>query len=88
VIGMKGPEFLSLSAEDSTDCGGPHPNEAQMPMVYDLTTGFPVAWMTLLPKGVKAATDSSADVITLGLITWEPLQTMAIRQRPTSARSI
>jgi hypothetical protein len=79
-VTMKGPSFLSLTANDSTYCGGPHPDSAQFPMVYDLSTGRPVGWLKLLPPQAKESTDSGADGTPLGLVIWEPLQKLALAQ--------
>ncbi|MBE7246128.1 MAG: hypothetical protein INR63_14365 [Actinomycetospora chiangmaiensis] len=46
---MRGPRFLSIAITDDTFCGGAHPNVSTMSIVYDLTTGTPVDWTTLLP---------------------------------------
>lgn len=49
---MRGPRFLSFVITDSWLCGGPHPNSNTMSIVYDLTTGAPVDWTTLLPASL------------------------------------
>jgi hypothetical protein len=49
---MRGPRFLSLTITDSVYCGGAHPNASTMSIVYDLTTGAPVDWTTLLPPAL------------------------------------
>lgn len=46
---MRGPRFLSFSINDSAFCGGAHPSYGTMAIVYDLTTGSPVDWTSLLP---------------------------------------
>ena len=75
---MRGPGFLSLVIADSAACGGPHPNNGTMAIVYDLTTGAPVDWAKLLPAalvgkqalrenwdGVRMVTLSSARLLAL-----------------------
>jgi hypothetical protein len=49
---MRGPRFLSFVIFDSGFCGGAHPNSGTMSIVYDLTTGAPVDWTTLLPPSL------------------------------------
>ncbi len=49
---MRGPRFLSLTITDNVFCGGGHPNASTMAIVYDLTTGAPVDWTTLLPPAL------------------------------------
>ncbi|MEL6060350.1 MULTISPECIES: hypothetical protein [unclassified Methylobacterium] len=46
---MHGPRFLSVEIADDMFCGGAHPSTGLMAIVYDLTTGAPVDWATLLP---------------------------------------
>ncbi len=49
---MRGPGFLSLVIADSAACGGPHPNNGTVAIVYDLTAGTPVDWAKLLPAAL------------------------------------
>ncbi len=49
---MSGPVFLSFTIADSIDCGGAHPDSAMMSIVYDLRSGQPVDWTTLLPPSL------------------------------------
>lgn len=49
---MRGPRFLSYVISDSWSCGGAHPSSNTMSIVYDLTTGAPVDWTTLLPASL------------------------------------
>jgi hypothetical protein len=60
---MRGPRFLSYVINDSMSCGGPHPNSGTTAIVYDLTTGAPVDWTTLLPPALsgKVALETQAD---------------------------
>ncbi|WP_375382954.1 hypothetical protein [uncultured Sphingomonas sp.] len=51
-VTMRGPEFLSYLTSDDVDCGGAHPNTALAAIVYDLRSGAPVDWTTLLPTSL------------------------------------
>ena len=51
-VPMSGPEFLSYLVTDEVDCGGAHPNEGHSAIVYDLRSGAPVDWTTLLPPSL------------------------------------
>jgi len=48
-VPMKGPRFISYEITDNVFCGGAHPSIGTMAIVYDLVTGSPVDWTTLLP---------------------------------------
>lgn len=52
-VTMRGPEFLSFMVEDYADCGGAHPDDSHSAIVYDLATGAPVDWTTLLPPRLR-----------------------------------
>jgi len=69
-VTMAGPRFLSLVASDELFCGGAHPDNDQMAMVFDMTTGAPVNWITLVAKSAapSALTDSVADGSTMGAL--------------------
>jgi hypothetical protein len=54
-VTMTGPRFLSLVARDGTYCGGAHPSSDTLAMVFDLNTGIPVNWMTLIAKSANAS---------------------------------
>jgi hypothetical protein len=60
---MHGPGFISFEIIDSTYCGGAHPEAVTMSIVYDLKTGAPVDWTTLLPPSLtgKVALRQGAD---------------------------
>lgn len=49
---MRGPRFLSYAVTDNTYCGGAHPNVSTWSIVYDLASGAPVDWTTLLPASL------------------------------------
>ena len=51
-VTMRGPEFLSYLTSDDVDCGGAHPNAGLVAIVFDLRSGAPVHWTTLLPPGL------------------------------------
>ncbi len=44
--------FVSFQIIDETDCGGAYPDTAVSAIVYDLSTGRPVDWTTLLPRSL------------------------------------
>jgi hypothetical protein len=48
-VPMRGPGYISFVIHDSVFCGGAHPDDATMSIVYDLRTGTPVDWTHLLP---------------------------------------
>lgn len=52
-VPMKGPGFVSYAISDSTFCGGAHPGFGNTAIVYDLDTGDPVDWTTLLPPSLS-----------------------------------
>ncbi|WP_237479119.1 hypothetical protein [Lichenibacterium dinghuense] len=62
-VPMSGPRFLSYEITDNISCGGAHPDVSTMSIVYDLTNGAPVDWMSLLPTALtgKPALASGAD---------------------------
>jgi hypothetical protein len=67
---MRGPAFVSFLVTDDTYCGGAHPNNGHIAIVYDLASGRPVDWATLLPQalvGTQALTtgDDGVRVVTL-----------------------
>jgi hypothetical protein len=62
-VPMLGPRYISYTITDISSCGGPHPDVSKMSIVYDLTTGKPVDWTTLLPNSLtgKLALEPGAD---------------------------
>ncbi|MGH1574475.1 hypothetical protein ACRAWG_32300 [Methylobacterium sp. P31] len=52
---MRGPRFVSFAIHDSFFCGGAHPNSGTMAIVYDLATGAPVDWTTLLSPSLTGS---------------------------------
>jgi hypothetical protein len=54
-VTMRGPRFLSYQIIDNVFCGGAYPDLGTMAIVYDLTTGAPVNWTTLLPASLTGA---------------------------------
>ena len=59
---MTGPEFLSFFIQDNYYCGGTHPDNERMSVVFDLRTGAQVNWETLLPSSLTGTvrTENSA----------------------------
>lgn len=73
-VTMAGPRYLAIVVSDSYYCGGPYPNDGlRSDFVYDVTTGRPVDWTRLFPKGATGKLDSAADGAQLGLIVWPEL---------------
>lgn len=80
-ITMNGPRFLSLLVRDSYYCGGPYPNDGvPLPLVFDLSTGRTVNWLTLLPSGARAELETAAEGSQMGVIVWSRLRSMAASQ--------
>jgi hypothetical protein len=57
-VTMTGPRFLSMVTSGSFFCGGPHPYEDRVAIVFDLTTGKPVNWMTFIARSANASAHS------------------------------
>lgn len=57
-VTMAGPRFLSLVATETTFCGGVHPDNNQIALVFDLTTGGKVNWISLISKSAGASGDT------------------------------
>lgn len=57
-ITMNGPDFLSFTADDSDDCGGVHPGEGFMAVVYDLHTGARINWLRYIAPSARASSYS------------------------------
>lgn len=51
-VPMRGPGYISFVIRDFAFCGGAHPAEGTMAIVYDLRTGLPVDWTKLLPSSL------------------------------------
>jgi hypothetical protein len=87
VVSMAGPRFLSLVASDEESCGGAHPDNSTLALVYDLTTGRPVDWRQLLgPRLVTATrTDTVIDGSGIGVARSAGLSRLyqrALKKRP------
>ena len=59
-VTMRGPLFLSVVASDDVFCGGAHPNDDRIAMVFDMSIGAQVDWNTLVSKSEGAAIDKEA----------------------------
>ena len=69
-VTMAGPRFISYLIVDNAYCGGAHPDVSEMAIVYDLTTGAPVDWTSLLPHSLTGdlaliAGDDGTKTVTL-----------------------
>lgn len=95
---MRGPRFLSVAISDDMFCGGAHPSTGLMAIVYDLTTGAPVDWTTLLPAsltgkvalaegldGTKMVTLASKRLLALYLERYRPKDSKAKREGDDNA---
>ncbi|WP_284945113.1 hypothetical protein [Acidisoma cladoniae] len=85
-VAMQGPRFLSYAISDNEFCGGAHDDSSTMAIVYDLKTGSPVDWSTLLPPSLtgKLSLDMGADgtkMVTLSGRTLYALYLTAYRPR-------
>jgi hypothetical protein len=89
-VTMDGPRFLSLLASDAIDCGGVHPDNGQMAMVFDMTTGTPVDWTKMVPAsaGAKPYTDSSTDGSTIGALIMPALKKMAVTNSSSNCANV
>lgn len=60
---MRGPRFLTYRVTDNVYCGGAHPNVSYWSIVYDLVSGAPIDWSSLLPPSLtgKVALAEQAD---------------------------
>ena len=58
-VTMNGPQFFSVVVNEEESCGGAHPDSSTLALVYDVSTGKPVDWKTLL--GPRAALSASVD---------------------------
>ncbi len=90
---MRGPRFLSFVISDSMYCGGAHPNSSTMSIVYDLTTGAPVDWTTLLPAsltGTLALAEGAGGtkMVTLASKTLHELYLAGYRPRTGDPKSV
>lgn len=88
---MSGPRYLSYEIIDNASCGGAHPNISTMSIVYDLTTGAPVDWMTVLPpaltgKPVLASGVDGTKMVTLSGQTLYALYLTGYRPRSGDAK--
>jgi hypothetical protein len=74
-VPMRGPGYISFVINDSTDCGGAHPNASTMSIVYDLRSGAPVDWTQLLPASLTGtpALQQGADGTRMVTLASQPL---------------
>lgn len=87
-VTMRGPRYLSFTAQDSLDCGGAHPDAGRLVLVYDLTTGTPVNWTRLLPASmsISASLDAAADGTRIGVIRSRVLQDYYVKARSSDKK--
>jgi hypothetical protein len=73
-VPMQGPRYLSLIATDDYFCGGAHPDNSTVALVFDLDTGLLADWAKLLPDLAQhTGTDTAGDGSTLGTIASQKL---------------
>lgn len=87
-VAMRGPRYLSLTAQDSWDCGGAHPDASRLVLVYDLATGSPVNWIRLLPVAMinSATLDTAGDGTRIGVVQSEALQNFYMKARTSDPK--
>jgi hypothetical protein len=78
-VTMSGPRYLSLVASDSYFCGGAHPEDQTIAMVFDMTTGAPVNWLAHIAKsaGASSFAGSLSGGTAVGALTLRGLQALA-----------
>ena len=77
-VTMRGPRFLSYSMATSESCGGAYPEIARSSsIVYDLSTGKPVNWLRMLPRGTTGVRGDLGDGLVAGWIQVPFLQKQA-----------
>ncbi len=54
-VTMEGPRFLSMVAMDGMYCGGAHPDDDLVVLIFNLETGEQVDWGALVPKSAGAS---------------------------------
>ena len=72
-VTMRGPDYVSLVAWDSYDCGAYPNDDVVTPFVFALDTGFPVDWTAMFPAGVSAVSSMAADGTGFELVAWPGL---------------
>ncbi len=86
-VTMRGPAYISFTANDSWFCGGAHPDSSAMALVYDLQTGAPVNWARLLPAALVKGTslDNAGDGTSIGLVSSPVLQDLMVKAEMADA---
>ncbi|WP_244507488.1 hypothetical protein [Methylobacterium phyllostachyos] len=87
---MRGPRFVSFAITDDVFCGGAHPDVGTMSIVYDMTTGAPVDWTTLLPPALtgKVALAEGSDGTKMVTLASQRLHALYLRfYRPKAGGS-
>ena len=87
-VAMRGPRYLALTAQDSWECGGAHPDASRLVLVYDLATGSPVNWARLLPATMiqSATLDTAGDGTRIGVIQSRALQDDYVKARTSDPK--
>jgi hypothetical protein len=79
-VTMNSARFLSLVAREELYCGGAHPDEDRMAMVFDRTTGRPMNWTAAFPPsaGASHTTDTVADGSLIGALVLPAMMRMLL----------
>ena len=79
-VTMTGPRYVSMVAIDTVFCGGTHPDSDTHAIVFDLTTGKLVDWMTLIAESANVSTysDSNSDGTTVDALIIPALRPLTI----------
>jgi hypothetical protein len=85
-ISMRGPRYLSVLTVDAYDCGGAHPENNDEALVYDVTTGAAIDWLTMLPGSRVGYKAEDASYSSSGI--WPPLQQLALEQADDDCKDV
>jgi hypothetical protein len=88
-VPMGGPRYLAFVAQDAWYCGGAHPDDSLLVLVYDLTTGSPVNWARLLPESIvqTSTLDTAGDGTKIGVIGSRVLKDFYIKALSSDPRN-
>lgn len=89
-VTMRGPQYLSLVAQDDPFCGGAHPNADTLALVFDRDTGRPVDWQRLLPSSLAPSATLATGLggSREGLVMSPPLLSLYRNRYPAELKDI
>ncbi len=89
-VAMQGPRYLAFFASDYSYCGGMHPNATGIALTYDLRTGQPPNWATLLPRRLvdKTTVELAMDATPLGMVTSPALKAIYLEASRKAAQAV